>query len=149
MGSTDPTVLAGLLYCGAGVGTATLRRLGSFLRRDAAEIPLARKDLGWLAGAIAAGGVIGPVLLMFGLAQSAASTASLLLSLEGVATALIAWFVFHENFDYRVMLGMACIVAGAIVLSWSGRPTLSSVLGPTAKDGEQSTCSRETLAVTD
>jgi drug/metabolite transporter (DMT)-like permease len=132
VGSTDPTVLAGLLYCGAGFGTAALRRLGSFVRRDAAEIPLSRKDLGWLAGAIAAGGVIGPVLLMFGLAQTTASTASLLLSLEGVATALIAWFVFHENFDYRVMLGMACIVVGAMLLSWSGRPTLFSVLGPIA-----------------
>jgi len=109
-----------------------LRRLGGFARRDAAEVPLGRKDLGWLASAIAAGGIIGPVLLMFGLAQTTASTASLLLSLEGVATALIAWFIFHENFDYRVMLGMACLVVGAMVLSWSGQPTLSSVLGPIA-----------------
>jgi drug/metabolite transporter (DMT)-like permease len=130
VGSTNPTVLAGLLYCGAGVGTAVLRRLGGFVRRDAAEVPLGRKDLGWLAGAIAAGGIAGPVLLMFGLAQTAASTASLLLSLEGVATALIAWFIFHENFDNRVMLGMACLVVGAMVLSWSGQPSLSSVLGP-------------------
>ena len=132
VGSTNPTVLAGLLYCGAGIGIAVLRRLGGFVRRDAAEVPLGRKDLGWFAGAIAAGGVIGPVLLMFGLAQTTASTASLLLSLEGVTTALIAWFIFHENFDYRVVLGMACLVVGAIVLSWSGQPTLSSVLGPIA-----------------
>ena len=132
VGSTNPTVLAGLLYCGAGIGTAVMRRLGGFVSRDAAEVPLGRKDLGWLAGAIAAGGVIGPVLLMFGLAQTTASTASLLLSLEGVATALIAWFIFHENFDYRVMFGMACLVVGAMVLSWSGQPTLSSVLGPIA-----------------
>jgi drug/metabolite transporter (DMT)-like permease len=130
LGSTNPTVLAGLLYCGAGIGIAVLRRLGNFVKRDAAEVPLGRNDLGWLAGAIAAGGVIGPVLLMFGLAQTTATTASLLLSLEGVATALIAWFIFHENFDYRVMLGMACLVVGAMVLSWSGQPTLSSVLGP-------------------
>src|SRR5215468_6532597 len=72
------------------------------------------------------------VLCLFGLAQTAASTASLLLSLEGVATALIAWFIFHENFDNRVMLGMACLVVGAMVLSWSGQPSLSSVLGPIA-----------------
>jgi drug/metabolite transporter (DMT)-like permease len=132
VGSTNPTMLAGLLYCGAGVGTAVLRRLGGFVRRNAAEVPLGRNDLGWLTGAIAAGGIAGPVLLMYGLAQAAASTASLLLSLEGVATALIAWFIFRENFDYRVMLGMACIVVGAMVLSWSGQPTLSSVLGPLA-----------------
>src|SRR5262249_62395364 len=97
VGSTNPTVLAGLLYCGAGIGIAVVRRFGGFVSRDAAEVPLGRKDLGWLAGAIAAGGVIGPVLLMFGLAQATASTASLLLSLEGVATALITWFVFPEN----------------------------------------------------
>jgi len=132
VGSTNPTVLAGLLYCGAGIGIAVLRGLGNFVKRDAAEVPLGRNDLGWLAGAIAAGGVIGPVLLMFGLAQTTATTASLLLSLEAVATALIAWFIFHENFDNRVMLGMACLVVGAMVLSWSGQPTLSSVLGPIA-----------------
>ena len=130
MGSTDPTVLAGLLYCGAGVGTALLRRLGGFVRRNATEVPRGRNDFGWLAGAIAAGGIAGPVLLMLGLAQTTASTASLLLSLEGVATALIAWFIFHENFDFRVMLGMVSLVVGAMVLSWSGQPTLSSVLGP-------------------
>src|SRR5262245_17942082 len=107
VGSMSPTVLAGLLYCGAGIGVAVLRRLGAWAKRDAAEVPLGRNDLGWLAGAIAAGGVIGPVLLMFGLQQTTASTTSLLLSLEGVATALIAWFVFHENFDHRIMLGMA------------------------------------------
>jgi drug/metabolite transporter (DMT)-like permease len=128
----DPTVLAGLLYCGTGIGIAVARRLEGFARRSAAEVPLGRNELSWLAGAIAAGGVIGPVLLMAGLARTPASTASLLLSLEGVATALIAWFVFHENFSYRVVLGMACLATGAMMLSWSGRPSLSNMLGPLA-----------------
>jgi drug/metabolite transporter (DMT)-like permease len=78
------------------------------------------------------GGIVGPVLLMGGLARTEAATASLLLTLEGVATALMAWFIFHENFDRRIALGMACLVAGAIVLSWSGQPTLSGLLGPLA-----------------
>ena len=69
---------------------------------------------------------------MAGLARTEAATASLLLTLEGVATALMAWFIFHENFDRRIALGMACLVAGAIVLSWSGQPTLSGLLGPLA-----------------
>ena len=93
---------------------------------------LTRKELPWLAGAIMAGGILGPVLLMAGLARTDAATASLLLTLEGVATALMAWFIFHENFDRRIALGMACLVAGAIVLSWSGRPSLSGLLGPLA-----------------
>jgi drug/metabolite transporter (DMT)-like permease len=134
LGSVDPTILAGMLYCGAGLGVAVLRRLGrsAISQPDAPEVALNRKDLPWLAGAIVAGGILGPVLLMAGLARTEAATASLLLTLEGVATALMAWLVFHENFDRRIALGMACLVAGALLLSWSGQPTLSSLLGPLA-----------------
>jgi drug/metabolite transporter (DMT)-like permease len=137
LGSIDPTILAGLLYCGAGLGVAILRRLTPFVvsQPAAPEVALGRKDLPWLAGAIAAGGIVGPVLLMAGLARTEAATASLLLTLEGVATALMAWFIFHENFDRRIALGMACLVTGAIVLSWSGQPTLSGLLGPVAVVG--------------
>ena len=134
LGATHPTILAGLLYCGAGLGVALLRRLARPLISSGGitETPLGARDLPWLAGAIVAGGMIGPVLLMAGLSQTTAATASLLLTLEGVATALLAWFVFHENFDRRVALGMACLVAGAIVLAWTGRPTLSGLSGPIA-----------------
>ena len=88
-----------------------------------------------MGGAILAGGVIGPILLMIGLAQTGAATASMLLTLEGVATALMAWFIFHENFDRRIALGMALLVAGALVLAWSGTPTLSGFSGPLAIAG--------------
>jgi drug/metabolite transporter (DMT)-like permease len=131
LGTIDPTILAGLLYCGAGIGVAVLRR---YARRwlspsGALEVALS-KEWPWMSGAILAGGIVGPVLLMTGLARTDASTASLLLTLEGVATALMAWFIFRENFDRRIALGMACLVAGAIVLSWSHQPSLASVLGP-------------------
>jgi drug/metabolite transporter (DMT)-like permease len=69
---------------------------------------------------------------MTGLSVTDAASASLLLTLEGVATALIAWFIFRENFDARVATGMGCLVAGALVLSWTGRPTLIGLLGPLA-----------------
>src|SRR5258708_4205713 len=62
--------------------------------------------------------MLAPVLLMYGLAASSASAASLLLNLEGVFTALLAWFAFRENFDRRVMLGMFLIVCGGLVLGW-------------------------------
>jgi drug/metabolite transporter (DMT)-like permease len=78
----------------------------------------ARGDWPWLGGAILCGGVAGPVLLMYGLSAMPASGASLLLNTEGVFTALLAWFVFRESFDRRIALGMASIVAGAVVLSW-------------------------------
>jgi drug/metabolite transporter (DMT)-like permease len=134
LGSIDPAVLAGLLYCGAGLGVAIVRRLGRSVvsRSDAPEVALGRRELPWLAGAIVTGGILGPILLMTGLTRTDAATASLLLTLEGVATALMAWFIFHENFDRRIAVGMACLAAGAIALSWSGQPSLSALLGPIA-----------------
>jgi drug/metabolite transporter (DMT)-like permease len=85
-----------------------------------------------MAAAIAAGGVVGPLLLMWGLSRTDASAASLLLALEGAATALIAWFAFQESFDHRIFVGMVCLVAGAIILSGSGIPSLQNINGPLA-----------------
>jgi drug/metabolite transporter (DMT)-like permease len=113
LGETSPWLLAGLLYLGSGVGLFILRRA-----RRAAPVSLPRNERLWLGGAIAAGGIVGPVLLMWGLARMPASGASLLLNAEAVFTALLAWFVFRENFDRRIALGMALIVAGAVILSW-------------------------------
>jgi drug/metabolite transporter (DMT)-like permease len=87
LGSMEPVVLAGLLYCGAGIGVAILRRVASAaFASDAREQTLGRSDWPWLAGAIVAGGVAGPLLLMAGLSRTDAATASLLLTLEGAAT---------------------------------------------------------------
>jgi len=137
LGVLDPAVLAGLLYCGAGLGIAILRRAGRgwLSGTIGSEAPLTAKDVPWLAGAIVAGGITGPLLLMFGLARTDATTASLLLMLEGVATALLAWFVFRENFDRRIVLGMAALVAGAFVLAWSGTPSIATIVGPLAIAG--------------
>jgi drug/metabolite transporter (DMT)-like permease len=69
---------------------------------------------------------------MIGLTRTDAATASLLLTLEAAVTALMAWSIFHENYDRRVALGMAYLIAGAAILSWSGAPTISNMLGPLA-----------------
>ena len=98
----------------------------------APEVALSRLELPWLGGAIFMGGVVAPLLLMVGLARTDAAAASLLLTLEGVATAFMAWFIFHENFDRRIAFGMAFLVAGAAVLSWSGAPTVGTMIGPLA-----------------
>jgi drug/metabolite transporter (DMT)-like permease len=134
LGSIHPAVLAGLLYCGAGIGVAILRRsaLPGLRPANAPQVALSRRDIRWLALAIVAGGVAGPLLMLLGLARTDAATASLLLTLEGAATALIAWFVFHENFDRRIALGMLCLVAGAVLLSWSGTPNFEAIIGPLA-----------------
>src|SRR5215218_5224631 len=132
LGLSNPAILAGLLYCGAGLGAALFRRVVRSPNGGAREAALSRADLPWLAGAIVAGGIIGPLLLMVGLARTEAGTASLMLTLEGVATALMAWFVFHESFDRRIAIGMACLAAGAGILAWTGTPTLSGLIGPLA-----------------
>jgi drug/metabolite transporter (DMT)-like permease len=110
--AVNPWLLAGLLYLGSGVGLTLYRWL-----RHAPAVRLARHEVPWFAAAIVSGGIVAPVLLMFGLTGMPASGASLLLNAESVFTALLAWFAFRENFDRRIALGMLAIVAGAIVLS--------------------------------
>jgi drug/metabolite transporter (DMT)-like permease len=112
LGDVSPWLLAGLLYCGSGLGLGLIR-----LIRHSPPEHLQRQELPPLVGAVLFGGVIGPVLLMLGLSDMPASGASLLLNAEGVFTAVLAWWVFKENFDRRIALGMLAIVAGAVILS--------------------------------
>ena len=82
-----------------------------------------------MAGAILAGGVAAPVLLMLGLDRTSGAAASLLLNLEGVFTALLAWFVFKENVDRRIATGFALIAGGGVLLSGEGTPMAGLPLG--------------------
>ena len=125
LADVSPWMLAGLLYLGSGLGLGAYR-----LIRRRTRPHLERRELLPLAGAVFFGGLVGPVLLMFGLLGMPASGASLLLNAEGVATALLAWFVFKENFDRRIALGMAAIVAGAVVLSWPGQADFAGICRP-------------------
>lgn len=127
LGSVDPWMLAGLLYLGAGIGLGVVHLLRQAIGLGRAEAPLARADLGWLALVILFGGVMGPLLLLFGLRTADAAGASLLLNLESVATLGIAWLVFRENVDRRLLLGALAIVVGALALSW--HPGASVVSG--------------------
>jgi len=122
LGTVSPWLLAGLLYCGSGAGLWLIR-----LFRRAPRVRLSRSELWPFAGAILSGGVVGPVLMMFGLANMPASGASLLLNAEALFTALLAWFVFGENVDRRVAAGMFSILAGAAVLSVPSGAALGSV----------------------
>ncbi|MBC7656356.1 MAG: DMT family transporter [Frankiaceae bacterium] len=123
MGNIHPVLFAGLLYAGSGLGLGIFWLLQRLRTRQAdAEASLKWRDFRWLAGAVLFGGVLGPVLLMFGLSSTPASSASLLLNLESVLTAVVAWVVFRENVDRRIFLGMVAIVAGGVLLSWSHGP---------------------------
>lgn len=120
VGSVAPQLLAGLLYIGAGVGLALVQGGRAALGIPATEAPIRRHDLPLLTAVVLCGGLVAPLLLMLGLQRTSAASGSLLLNLEGLATMLIAWVVFRENVDRRLMLGALAIVAGAIILTWSG-----------------------------
>ena len=113
LNEVSPWLLAGLLYLGSGVGLTGYR-----LFAKAAPVRLTRREALWFAGAVLSGGMVAPILLMFGLTGMPASGASLLLNAEGLFTALLAWFFFKENFNGRIALGMIAILAGAAILSW-------------------------------
>jgi drug/metabolite transporter (DMT)-like permease len=144
LAGAPPQLLAGLLYLGSGGGLLVvwLWRRGTLRRGPAgpagaatAEVPLARADLPWLAGATLCGGVLAPLLLLLGLARTPASTTSLLLNLEGVFTAVIAWTLFREHAHRRIVAGMGLIVLGGLVMSWVGRAGWTGAAGPLAVAG--------------
>jgi drug/metabolite transporter (DMT)-like permease len=116
----NPWLLSGLLYAGSGVGLAAIHVARRFVGLPTAEASLARADFPRLAAVVLCGGIAGPVLLMVGLSSTDASSASLLLNLEGLATMAIAWMVFRESVDRQLLLGAALILAGAVSLSWQG-----------------------------
>lgn len=109
-----PIPLAGLLYVGSGLGALLLLTL----QRGAGEARLRRTDLPWLAGALLAGGVAAPIVLMFSLAATPAATASLLLNFEGVATTLIAALAFKEAIGRRVWSAIGWVTLASAILSW-------------------------------
>ena len=116
-GKVSSQLLAGLLYLGSGLGLQIFSILSKTTGKTQ-EAKLGKRDIPWLAGAIVCGGIAGPLLLMIGIRHSTAGAASLLLNLEAVFTALLAWFAFKENFDHRIFAGMVAIVAGSLVLAW-------------------------------
>lgn len=131
IGDVAPLLLAGLLYLGSGLGLTLLLALRWARERAAGQtrthLEIPRKEIPWLLGAIVFGGMLGPALLMLGLTQTSGASASLLLNVEGVLTAVIAWLVFKENADRQIVLGMVAIVAGGALLSWEpGGASLST-----------------------
>ena len=98
VGDIDPWLLAGQLYLGSGCGLTVLYFVRKYSTSGSGEASLTRVDLPWLAGTVLFGGTLGQILLLYGLALTDATSASLLLNLEAVLTLGLAWFVFHVVF---------------------------------------------------
>jgi len=127
-----PIALAGLLYLGAfaGLSLYSIGRKIRTTRPDKRATPLERKDFPWLVGAVLSGGIIGPIAMMIGLTIVSGFSASLLLNLEGLATAVIAVFLFKENAGKRLWLALVCMTIAGIFLTWDTNQSKFSVAGP-------------------
>jgi len=119
LGEIGPIPLAAFLYIGSGAGLLVYRKIERLTgSQREGEAPIVKKDTPWLIGAILSGGVIAPILLMSSLRITPASTASLLLNFESVATALIAALFFSEYIGKRVWIAIVLITSASILLSW-------------------------------
>jgi drug/metabolite transporter (DMT)-like permease len=131
LGVLNPWLLAGLLYLGAGVGLGIVFIIQHGIKKTTLkEATLIASDWKWLASAILLGGILGPILLMVGLAKTQASTASLLLNLEAVFSVICARVIFKEHVGRRILFGMLCITLGTILLSSSIYLHFSDIIGP-------------------
>ena len=130
LSEVHPVMMAAFLYLGSGIGLIAMwgikRGLGC---KNIKEAFLRAGDLKWMAGAILAGGVAAPILLMAGLASTPASTVSLLLAFEVVATIVLAYTIFHEHIGQRVWIATGIITAGTIVLSFTPGAVLTIAAG--------------------
>lgn len=119
LGQIDPILLASLLYLGSGLGLLIFKIINSLIKnKKINEAPLQKKDIIWLIGAIVFGGIIAPIILLISLKITPASTASLLLNFEAVATAIIATLVFKEKVGKQILCGLVLITFASIALSW-------------------------------
>lgn len=119
LGEIEPIPLASLLYGGSGIGLLIFQFINLMIKKEKVdEAPLMKKDFIWLLGAIVTGGIIAPIVLLSGLKITPASTASLLLNFEGVATTIIAIVFFKENVGKQVLSAVVLITLASIFLSW-------------------------------
>jgi len=117
LGSVDPIMLAALLYLGCGAGLMAFRAFKGVSLSSRQEAGLSWADLPWAAGSMLAGGVAAPILLMVGLQSTPASTGSLLLNFECVATTIVAVGIFGEEVCRRVLIAIGLITMAAMLLT--------------------------------
>ena len=120
LGSVSPLMLAGLLYTGSFAGltlVTLLRRAWSPARSK--EASLKGRDYLYLAGSILAGGIAAPLFLLSGLDTISASSASLLMNLEGVLTVLLAFVMFREHVGRRIWASAFLMLMAGTILTYA------------------------------
>jgi len=133
-GDLPPVLMAGILYFGSGIGLLILQ----IIRREPIIKnlrALPRRQKIQLAGSVLSGGILAPVCLTYGIVYSSAFQVTALLNLETVASTLIAGYIFHEHISKRVWLGKILIVAGAVVIGFTGETEIAFSLSSLAVAG--------------
>ena len=111
-----PTLMAGFLYLGAGIGMGGIALLRRLQHRPSSEAGLTRRELPFTLAMILLD-IAAPILLMLGLSTTTAANASLLNNFEIVATAAVALIVFRERISLRLWLGIVFITLSCALLS--------------------------------
>ena len=123
-----PTLMAGLLYIGAGVGMGAIFLTGQLTKRERAEANITKSDLPSTIAMIILD-IAAPIFLMMGLNATTAANASLLNNFEIVATALIALLRFKERISKRLWLGIVCVTLSCGLLSFENASSLTFSYG--------------------
>lgn len=124
----SPTMMAALLYLGAGLGMLCINIFLTVGRREKNEAQMTKKELPFIIGMILLD-IAAPILLMMGLKTTHSANASLLNNFEIVATAVIAMVIFRESVGKRMWLAIALITLSSLVLSLSETGSLSFSIG--------------------
>lgn len=126
--NVPPTMMAALLYLGAGIGLLMVGILGKLTGRAKKELPLTRKELPFVIAMVALD-IAAPIFLMVGLQMTTAANASLLNNFEIVATSLIALFIFRETISRRLWGAIILMTLASMILSIEDLSSLSFSFG--------------------
>ena len=126
--NVPPTMMAGFLYLGAGVGMAAMGFVRSKAGHGKREVRLTPKDLPYTLGMVALD-IAAPIFLMIGLTRTSAANASLLNNFEIVATSIIALLIFKEKIGKKLWIAIGLITLSSILLSVDDASSLQFSFG--------------------
>lgn len=118
------TMMAALLYLGAGIGVSLMTLARKATGHDSRELPLTKKELPYVVAMVLLD-IAAPLCLMLGLTRTTAANASLLNNFETVATSVIALCAFHERISPRLWLAIALVTLASLLLSFEDASSLS------------------------
>lgn len=112
-----PTLMAGFLYLGAGIGMSLIAISRRVRRVETTEIHLSKAEVPYTVAMILLD-IAAPICMLIGLNATTAANASLLNNFEIVATALIALVVFRERISKRLWMGILFVTLSSVILSF-------------------------------